>query len=80
MVTYVIIPFKRYYKSLYCLDVPSIEHSIVNHVEYTLASTRFNFDNYRAYLATSHSVRDRLIENLNDTTAYFEEQDVKRVY
>lgn len=49
-------------------------------MEYTLASSRFNFDRYRAYLATSHSVRDRLIENLNDTTAYFDDQDVKRTY
>lgn len=36
-------------------DVESIQRSIVNHVEYTLACTRFNFDNRKAYLATSHS-------------------------
>ena len=48
-------------------DKKSIQRSIVNHVEYTLARTRFNFDNFGAYQATSHSVRDRLIEAWNDT-------------
>lgn len=36
-------------------DIPTIQRSIVNHVEYTLACTRFNFDNFKAYLATSHA-------------------------
>jgi starch phosphorylase len=30
-------------------DKKSIQRSIVNHVEYTLARTRFNFDNFGAY-------------------------------
>jgi hypothetical protein len=34
----------------------------VTHVEYTLARTRHRFDNLEAYLATAHSLRDRLIE------------------
>ena len=36
------------------MDIDTIERSIVNHVEYTLASTRFDFDEMKAYLATSH--------------------------
>jgi starch phosphorylase len=48
-------------------DKKSIQRSIVNHVEYTLARTRFNFDNFGAYQAASLSVRDRLIEAWNDT-------------
>ena len=48
-------------------DKKSIQRSIVNHVEYTLARTRFNFDNFGAYQATSYSIRDRLIEASNDT-------------
>lgn len=36
------------------VDIDTIERSIVNHVEYTLASTRFDFDDTKAYLATSH--------------------------
>lgn len=48
-------------------DKKSIQRSIVNHVEYTLACTRFNFDDFAAYQATAYSVRDRLIEQWNDT-------------
>ena len=40
------------------LDIDTIERSIVNHVEYTLASTRFDFDEMKAYLATSHRLYD----------------------
>jgi len=51
-------------------DTKSIQRSIINHVEYTLARTRFNFDNLGAYQATGYSVRDRLIEAWNDTQQY----------
>ena len=51
-------------------DQRSIQRSIVNHVEYTLARTRFNFDDQGAYQATAFSVRDRLIEAWNDTNQY----------
>ena len=52
-------------------DVLSIEESIVNHVEYTLARSRNSFDNQEAYQATALSLRDRLIESWNDTQQYF---------
>ena len=52
-------------------DNRSIQRSIVNHVEYTLGLTRFNFDTQGAYKATSLSVRDRMIECLNDSAEYF---------
>lgn len=51
-------------------DQRSIQRSIVNHVEYTLARTRFDFDNKGAYQAAAYSVRDRLIEAWNDTQQY----------
>ena len=51
-------------------DQRSIQRSIVNHVEYTLARTRFNFDDQGAYKAVAHSVRDRLIEAWNDTQQF----------
>jgi len=60
--------------------VASIERYIVDHVEHTLARTRFNFDKFDAYLATALSVRDRLIESWNDTQQYFTEAGVKRAY
>lgn len=52
-------------------DTRSIQRSIVNHVEYTLGLTRFNFNNFGAYQATSLSVKDRMIEAWNDTNEYF---------
>ncbi|KAA8495610.1 Glycogen phosphorylase 1 [Porphyridium purpureum] len=58
----------------------AIQRQIVNHVEYTLARTRYNFDAFGAYQATSLSVRDRLLESWNDTQQFFTERDVKRVY
>ena len=51
-------------------DKQSIQRSIVNHVEYTLARTRFNFDNFGAYQATAYSLRDRMIEAWNDTQQF----------
>lgn len=61
-------------------DKTSIQRQIVNHVEYTLARTRFRFDNFAAYQATAFAMRDRLLESLNDTQQFHEDQDVKRVY
>jgi starch phosphorylase len=51
-------------------DIASVQRQIVNHVEYTLARTRFNFDNFGAYQASAYAVRDRLIESWNDTQQY----------
>ena len=61
-------------------DAPSIQRSFVNHVEYTLACTRFRFGSEEAYRAAAYSVRDRLIESFNDTNEWFAEQDPKRGY
>ena len=51
-------------------DKQSIQRQIVNHVEYTLARTRFNFDNFGAYQAAALAVRDRLVESWNDTQQF----------
>jgi glucan phosphorylase len=56
-------------------DILSIEESIVNHVEYTMARSRYKFDDQEAYMATAYSLRDRLIESWNDTQAYFKWAD-----
>jgi starch phosphorylase len=52
-------------------DSRSIQKQIVNHIEYTLGLTRFNFKDLNAYQATAFSVRDRLIEQLNDANEFF---------
>lgn len=61
-------------------DNQSIQRQVVNHVEYTLARTRFNFDKFGAYQAAAYSVRDRLIESWNDTNEFYTTKDCKRVY
>ncbi|CEM38533.1 unnamed protein product [Vitrella brassicaformis CCMP3155] len=61
-------------------DVGSIQRGIVNHVEYTLAATRFSFATEECYRATAFSIRDRLIETFNDTNEFFTAKDVKRCY
>lgn len=53
---------------------------IVNHVEYTLARTRFDFKETHCYQAVAHSVRDRLIESFNDTHRAFNLANSKKVY
>jgi len=42
--------------------------------------TRFNFNNFGCYKASCLSIRDRLLEQWNDTNEYFSTHDVKRVY
>jgi len=61
-------------------DVPSIEQQISDHMEYTLARDRGQFDQLGAYQATAHSVRDRLLEYWNDTNFRFGELNQKQVY
>mmetsp|Transcript_7060 Transcript_7060/g.13836 ORF Transcript_7060/g.13836 Transcript_7060/m.13836 type:complete len:923 (+) Transcript_7060:260-3028(+) len=61
-------------------DKHSIQRSLVNHVEYTLACTRFSLDDETSYRACAYSIRDRLIETFNDTNSFFTEKDVKRCY
>eukprot|EP01110_Echinostelium_bisporum_P009406 TRINITY_DN330_c0_g1_i1.p1 TRINITY_DN330_c0_g1~~TRINITY_DN330_c0_g1_i1.p1 ORF type:complete len:863 (+),score=416.05 TRINITY_DN330_c0_g1_i1:125-2713(+) len=61
-------------------DTDTIQKNIIDHVEYTLARTKHNFDSFAAYQAAAYSVRDRLIERWNETQQYYTEKDVKRVY
>ncbi len=48
-------------------DEESLMRSIVDHMEFTLARTRFSICPMTCYQATALSVRDRLIEIWNDT-------------
>lgn len=61
-------------------DPISLQKDILDHVEYTVARSRFNFDDFEAYQALSHSVRDRLIERWHDTQLHFKRKDPKRLY
>ncbi|XP_050230661.1 uncharacterized protein LOC126679734 [Mercurialis annua] len=61
-------------------DPISLQKDILDHVEYTVARSRFSFDDFEAYQALAHSVRDRLIERWHDTQLYFKRKDPKRIY
>jgi len=61
-------------------ETDAIQKQIVNHIEYTLAMNRFNFDNSGCYYAAAYSLRDRLIESWNDTNLHMYKLDPKRVY
>ncbi|XP_062095779.1 uncharacterized protein LOC133801551 [Humulus lupulus] len=61
-------------------DSMTLQKDILNHVEYTVARSRFSFDDFEAYQGLSHSVRDRLIERWHDTQLHFRRKDPKRVY
>lgn len=61
-------------------DTESIQKSIVTHVEYTLAMTRFDFTNFGCAQACAYSLRDRTVESWNDTNLFLMHQNAKRVY
>ncbi|KAM3285054.1 glycogen phosphorylase 1 [Capsicum chacoense] len=61
-------------------DSISLQKDILDHVEFTVARSRFNFDDFEAYQALAHSVRDRLIERWHDTHLHFKKKDPKRIY
>lgn len=61
-------------------DPLTIQKTIVTHVEYTLARTRFNLDDQTLYAGTALSVKDRLLENWNDTHNLNKLNNPKRLY
>ncbi|CAG8458241.1 11217_t:CDS:10 [Ambispora gerdemannii] len=62
------------------VDKESFQKSFVRHVNTTLARSSLNVDNFSAYQATAHTVRDRLIERWNATQQAHTLKDPKRVY
>ena len=61
-------------------DKLSLQKSIIYHVEFSLARTRFDITPDILYTGTSVSVRDRLLESWNDTQVTIRLSDPKRVY
>jgi len=59
-------------------DIINIQKSIVKHIEYTLATTRFNVDAHYLFQGTALSVRDRLLEQWNDTQLYIKINNPKK--
>lgn len=56
------------------------ESAFVKHVETTLARSMYNCDSLGAYLASSYSVRDKLISRWNKTQQMLTTKNPKRVY
>ena len=62
------------------LSINSVQRSVARHVKTTLARTHHSMDEFAAYQATAHSVRDQLIENWDITQCHHTAQQTKRVY
>ena len=61
-------------------DEGTLMESIVTHLEFTLARTRFSIDKKSGYLAAAFAIRDRLIESWNDSQILIRQSNPKRVY
>ena len=61
-------------------DKINIQKSIVKHIEYTLATTRFDVNSHYLFQGTALSVRDRLLEQWNDTQLFIRINNPKKIY
>ena len=61
-------------------DKLNIQKSIVKHIEYTLSKTRFDVNSQYFFQGTALSVRDRLLEQWNDTQLFIKINNPKKVY
>ena len=61
-------------------DANSIQESIIKHIEYTMCKNRFDINNEYLYFGTSLSVRDRLLEQWNDTELFISINNPKKIY
>ena len=61
-------------------DQLSIQESIVKHIEYTLAVNRFDINKENLYQGTALSVRDRLIEQWNNTQLNIKTNNPKKIF
>ena len=61
-------------------DKINIQKSIVKHIEYTLSTTRFDVNTHYLFQGTALSVRDRLLEQWNDTQLFIKINNPKKIY
>ena len=61
-------------------DKLNIQKSIVKHIEYTLSKTRFDVNSQYFFQGTALSVRDRLLEQWNDTQLFIKIKNPKKIY
>ena len=60
--------------------MPVIQQSIVQHVAHTFGRTRFTITDDYIFEGTAFSVRERLLEQWNDTQTYFRIHNPRKVY
>ena len=61
-------------------DKLNVQKSIVKHIEYTLSKTRFDINSQYFFQGTALSVRDRLLEQWNDTQLFIKINNPKKIY
>ncbi len=61
-------------------DVESLQHSFVNHLEYSCAKDEYSATEHDCYTSAALMARDRLIERWVETQQAYYNADAKRVY
>ncbi|MBE7412893.1 MAG: glycogen/starch/alpha-glucan phosphorylase [Leptospiraceae bacterium] len=61
-------------------DASSLEKSFAHHLEYTVGRHKNNTEKQDIYKALSYTVRDIMIDRLNETQLKYREENPKRVY
>jgi len=61
-------------------DKINIQKSIVKHIEYTLATTKFDVNAHYLFQGTALSVRDCLLEQWDDTQLFIRINNPKKLY
>src|ERR1041385_1493397 len=62
------------------MDSRSLEWSIQDHMEFSLAKNRYTATQLDSYVAAALTVRDRLVERWMCTQDTYYDKDAKRVY
>ena len=62
------------------MDVRSLQESLVNHLEFSLAKDDYTATQHDRFVALALTVRDRLIERWVETQQTYYNEDAKRVY
>lgn len=61
-------------------DIPSLQESFVNHLEYSQAKDRYSATHRDFYKSLAYTIRDRLFERWIATQQNYYKKDAKRIY
>ncbi len=62
------------------IDEKAVECSMADHMEYTQAKEKYTARDIDFYMSLAHSVKDFMMERMNDTHHEYYKQNAKRVY